>query len=289
MFRQSREHFEASAALYEPSRDFALAVLNVGNDLGVACKVVCAHSVWYLGYPDRALAWSEEGLALARQLSHPWSSAFGWCHAALLRIYRRDYAEALAAAEIGLAISRDNEFEMWTGYTSLLRGRALAEQGRHAEAIELIREGIALYRKGGNELECPLFAALLGEVCLMADRIEEGLAVVDEGLTQAQQHGIGVHEPELHRLKGELLLKAGGSSDRTTAASAMGYFERAMIVARKQEARSLELRAAMSMARVHQRQGRAAEGREVVRAVYESFVEGFGTRDLNDARTILGL
>jgi tetratricopeptide (TPR) repeat protein len=289
MFRESRAHFEASAALYEPSRDFALAVLNVGNDLGVACKVVCAHSVWYLGYPDRALVWSQEGVALSRQLSHPWSSAFAWCHTALLRVYRRDYAEALEAADIGLAISRENEFEMWTGYTLLLRGRALAEQGRHAEGIELIREGIHLYRKGGNELEYPLFAALLGEVFLMADRIEDGLAIVDDGLDQAECNGIRVHEPELHRLKGELLLKNGDSSDESRAAHAMACFERAAAMAREQEAKSLELRAAMSLARLYQRQGRAHEASDLVRPIYEWFAEGLETQDLKDARAMLTL
>ena len=143
-FTLSRQHFEASAALYDSSRDFALAVLHIGNDLGVACKTICAHSVWYLGYPDRALAWSMEGVALAGELSHHWSLAFAWCHAALLRCYRRDYGEARRAAETGLAIARDNDFEMWIGYTTLLRGRALADEGRRTEAIDLIRQGIAL-------------------------------------------------------------------------------------------------------------------------------------------------
>jgi tetratricopeptide (TPR) repeat protein len=287
MFARSRQHFEASDALYNPSRDFSLAVIHIGNDLGVACKTVNAHSVWYLGYPDRGLAWSHAGVRLARQLAHPWSLAFGLCHAALHRCYRREYEEALKIADEGLVISTENDFELWLGYFTLLRGRALAARGAHEEAIDLIRQGITLYRAGGNELECPLFAALLAEVCLLAGRIDEGLCEVDDGLARGERNGIGVHRPELHRLQGELLLAGRGGPDASNTTEAETAIERALQVARAQDAKVLELRAATSLARLRMRRQQFQKAHEILAPVYNWFTEGFDTPDLFDAREVL--
>jgi predicted ATPase len=161
------------------------------------------------------------------------------------------------------------------------RGWALAMQGHVAEGIALIRQGYAAFRATGGERGSLL--ALLAEALGKAGAAEEGLRVLAEGLALVEQHGERVHEAELYRLKGELLLALSG--DNATAAYAC--FQQALHVARQQQAKSLELRAAMSLGRLWQQQGKRDAACALLAPIYGWFTEGFDTTDLREAKALL--
>jgi predicted ATPase len=164
-----------------------------------------------------------------------------------------------------------------------LRGWAMARQGYHEEGIAQIQEGLAAYRATGSASARPLFLCLLAEACLEAGRLDDGLSALTEALAVADEHEIRHCEAELHRLKGELLLK----QDPSNAPEAQRCLERAIEIARKQSAKSLELRATTSLARLLAKQGRRDEARVMLAEIYGWFTEGFDTADLKDAKALL--
>src|ERR1700730_4729223 len=164
-----------------------------------------------------------------------------------------------------------------------LRGWANSAQGRSEEWIGQIQEGMAASRATGAELFRPYFLCLLAEAYMEAGRLDEGLRALTEALAAADENENRNYEPEMHRLKGELLLKR----DDSNIAEAQGCFERAIEIARKQSAKSLELRATMSLARLLAKQGRRDEARTMLADIYNWFTEGFDTADLKDAKALL--
>jgi predicted ATPase len=159
----------------------------------------------------------------------------------------------------------------------------MAEQGRSEEGIAQIQEGLAAFRATGAELMRPYFLCLLAEACMKTGRFDDGLSALTEALVAADEHENRAFEAEAHRLKGELLLR----QDDSKAAEAQSCFERAIEVARKQSARSWELRATMSLARLLAKQGRRDEARAMIAEIYGWFTEGFDTADLKDAKALL--
>jgi predicted ATPase len=171
----------------------------------------------------------------------------------------------------------------WAAYATTLHGRGLVELGQGEEAIAQIRQGLAGYRATGAELECPYFVALLAEALEKMGQIEAGLTVLAEMLGEVDTNGLRFHEAELRRLKGTLLM-ARAPDDRTEAE---GCFRQALDIARRQEAKSLELRAATSLSQLWQQQGKQAEAHELLAPIYGWFTEGFDTTDLREARALL--
>jgi class 3 adenylate cyclase/predicted ATPase len=278
-FAEARSHMERGLALYDPRQHRALAYRYGGYDPGMACRAIGAHALWYLGYPDQALAWSQEAIALGRDLAHPPTLAFALGHAGILHYHRREDRRTLALAEEAIALSAEHGIEFWEVFAELLVGWALARQGRGPEGIERIQRGLARYRVVGGELESPLWLAMAADAACVVGRLEEGLAAVAEGLDLAATMGVRFEEAELHRLHGELLLAQGGDADKDGERA----LRRALEIAAGQQARSVVLRVAISLARLPGRE-EAKLARQTLAESYQWFTEGFDTADLREAR-----
>jgi predicted ATPase/class 3 adenylate cyclase len=274
----ARDHLQRSLASYDPGKRRVPRAL---QDPGVACLSYSATTLWLLGYPEQAFATSREALALARTLQHPFSLAYALNIAAAHCQRAGDPAGARAMAEHASAISAEHGIPYFGAWGPIMRGWALTQEGRHQEGIELQREGLAAYVATGAQLARPYFLGLLAESHGAAARPREGLAVLDEALVVANRTGEVYWNAELHRLRGELILAEAGS------AASEACFRQALETARRQQATSLELRAAMSLGRLWRTTDRKSDGRRTLAEVYGRFTEGLDTRDLTDARRLL--
>jgi predicted ATPase len=281
-FAGARAHLEQGMALYNLQQHRSHAFL-YGYDSGVHCLSFGAWALWYLGYPDQALRRIHDALTLAQELSHPFSLAFALAFAAWLHQLRREAQAVQEQAVAIIALSTDQGFLFWVAWGTILRGWALAEQGQSVEGIAQMRQGIAAWRATGAELQRPYYLALLAEAHGKAGQADEGLRVLAEALTAMHTTGERQHEAELYRLKGELLLK----QDVPDAQEAERCLRQAVDVARQQQAKSFELRAAMSLSRLWQRQGKRQEAYDLLAPIYGWFTEGFDTADLQEAKTLL--
>jgi len=279
----AREHHEMAGSLYDPERHGSLVFRYGGIDAGVSCLGYAAWILWQLGYPDRALERGNEALALARSLSYPLSLAFAEYFVGILRQHRREARPAKETAEGAIALSAEHGFTLWLARATTLSGWAMAELGHNEEGIAQIEKGLAMYRATGAELDRPLQLCLLAEACRATGRFDDGLSALTEALAAADEHESRNYEAEMHRLKGELLLKR----DEANATEAKRCFRTAVEVARRQSARSLELRATISLARLLDKQGNRHEARAMLAEIYGWFTEGFDTADLKDAKALL--
>jgi predicted ATPase len=255
----------------------------MGQDPGVACRTYAAMTLWLLGYPEQALAYIHEALALAHALSHPYSLAFAQFWAAWVSQVRRDVPAVHEHAEAAVALSTDQGFTQWVALGTILRGWALAMQGQGEAGMAQLRQGIATWRATGAALLAPWFCTMLAEVSAYLGHVEDGLQALAEAHTLVEQHDERYWEAEVCRLRGVLLLRQPG----TPPAEAEAWLQRALDVARRQEAKSLELRAARSLARLWQQQDRSAEARDLLAPIYGWFTEGFNTVDLQEAKALL--
>jgi predicted ATPase len=275
-------HFAQGMALYDPQQHRASALL-YGDDAGVICRIMAAWTLWYLGYPDQGLARIDEALALAQHSAHPFSLGFALTFAAVSCLCRRERRAAQECAEAAISLATEQGFPHWWAMGSILRGWSLAHWGQAEEGLEQMHQGLIAFRATGAELHGPYFLALLAEVYGIMGQPAAGLTVLAEALTLADKTGEHLYEPELHRLKGVLLLQQ--SPDNHTEAHAC--FQHALDVARAQQAKSLELRAATSLSRLWQQQGRRNDARLLLSAVYTWFTEGFDTTDVQEAKALL--
>jgi TOMM system kinase/cyclase fusion protein len=283
----AREHYEELIALYDPQQHASYASLFV-HDPGVIGRCSEVFVLWYLGYPDQALKRIQEALTLARELSHLYSLglALAW-GAASLHQYRREGQAAQERAEAGITISTEQGFPEVLAIGTILRGWALAEQGQAEEGIAQIRQGLDAERATGAEYQCTFYLSLLAEACGTAGRVEDGLQALAAALAMVDHTGECVYEAELYRLQGQLTLQSQVESHKSTVEEAEACFLKALAVARKQQAKSWELRAVMSLAKLWQRQGKQKEAHEMLAAVYNWFTEGFDTKDLQEAKRLI--
>jgi predicted ATPase len=277
---EARAHLEQGMALYDPQQHRAHG-LRYGHDAGTSCLGFLSRVLWNLGYPDQALRRSREALALAQELGHPFSLAFTLRLTISLHQLRGEADEVLARTQRLLTLATEQGFAQLVATGTRDRGWALTMQGHVAEGMALMHQGMAAFRATGGVRAYPL--AWLAEVLGKAGEADEGLRVLAEGLALVEQHEERVFEAELHRLKGELLLQQSAAQQREAEES----FHQALDVARHQQAKSLELRAAMSLSRLWQRQGRRAEARELLAPIDGWFTEGFETADLQEAKALL--
>jgi TOMM system kinase/cyclase fusion protein len=275
-------HLEQGFALYDPQKHRSHA-FRATQDPGVACLSYAALPTWLVGYPDRASQHSHEALLLARELAHPLSlaGALGWT--ALLHQFRREGQAVQEPADAVITLSSEHGFAVYLAWGTMLRGWTLAEEGQGGEGIVQMRQGLAAWRATGSEVFRPYYLALLAEACGKRGQGEEGLRMLAEALALVENTGERWWEAELHRLKGELLLKQTIPNEQQAEAC----FDQALDVARHQQAKSLELRAAMSLSRLWQRQGRRDEARKLLEPIYGWFTEGFDTADLQEAKALL--
>jgi predicted ATPase len=282
-FASAREHMEQGMALYDSQRYHSLALRYGGFDPGLHSRYHAAFALWALGYPHQALERRHDTLTLARELSHPQSWASAAAHMAMFHSLRREWQAAQELAEAGMALSREHGFSLWLAWGTIHWGWALAEQGQIAEGIAQMRYGLAAWRATGTELIRPYFLGLLAEAYRKGGQAEEGLGAIDEALAMVQKHKETFCEAELYRLKGELLLSLAAGNETEAEAC----FHHALDMARHQQAKSWELRAAMSLSRLWQRQGQRAAACELLAPIYGWFTEGFDTADLQEAKALL--
>ena len=278
----AHRHFAQGIALYDPQQHRASTFL-YGEDTGVACRCRGAWALWYLGYPEQGLAWSQEALTLAQQSAHPFSLGFAFCCVAIFHQLRREVRAAQECAEAAISLSKEQGFAQWMAYCTILRGWALAQQGQAQESIEQMYQGMQAFRATGAETSGPYLLTLLVEAYGIMGQLDAGLTVLTKALALVDKTGDRFYEPELYRLKGELLLQQS-SSNQTEAESC---FHHALAIARNQQAKSLELRAATSLARLWQQQGKHGEAHALLVPVYSWFTEGFDTADLQEAKALL--
>jgi predicted ATPase len=278
----ARQHLEEALARDTPDQRRAL-VFRIGQDLGISCRIHAALLLWLLGYPEQALARLHEALALAHELPHPYSLAHARCWAAYVYQFRWDVPAVHEQAEAAVALSIEQGFPFWAAAGTILRGWALAMQGQGEEGLSQVRQGIAAYRATEAPLLLAYYCTLLADVSAHLGHPEDGLQALVEAHTLMEQQEERYWEAEVCRLRGVLLLRQPGASQ----AEAEAWVQRALDVARRQEAKSLELRAAMSLARLWQQQGKRLEARELLAPVYGWFTEGFDTADLQEAKALL--
>ena len=279
----ARRHLDRGMALYDKDQHRSHAFLYGGHDPGVCCRKVASWASWILGYPARGLEESLASLELSSELEHPTSIIVALVWACVFRDLRREYPAVREHARTLIALSTEHEASQWLAAGTIFDGAAGAELGEGIAAIAQIRRGVEAYGSTGAQLFVPYFLSLLARACWKVGEPREGLRVVGEALERVQTTGERVWESELIRLQGELRLAAAPAD----LAGSADCFRRAIDIARAQAARSWELRAASSLARVLIATGRRDEARHTLAGVYDWFTEGFETADLVDARALL--
>jgi predicted ATPase len=281
----ARRHQEQGLALYDRSQHCTLTAV-FGEDPGVGCLAYGAATLWHLGYPEQALQSVQASRSLAQDLSNPFNVAQALYYGAFTHLCRREVrrVEELAAALTELC--REQEFALLLAGGMILHGWCLAMQGPADEGISQIRQGLADWQATGALSHRPFHLALLAEALGREGEVRAGLTALDEAQDLCTASGECFLGAELHRLRGELLL-AGAKTDPSEWDAADACFRQALAVARAQQAKSLELRAVTSLARLYRQQGRKAEARPLLAETYAWFTEGFDLPDLQDAKTLL--
>jgi predicted ATPase len=279
---QARAHLEQATALYGSQPNHAIA-WRYGQDPAVVCHSYASWVLWLLGYPDHARTSSHHALTLAQELSHPFSLVYALGSASTFHYYLRDVEATHVQADATIALATEHGFPFWRATGMMRRGWALAMHGQGAEGLEQIHQGLTTRLATGTEEAPTSFLAGLAEAYGSAGQAEAGLHVLARAFTAIARSGAQHYEPELYRLKGELLLHQIVLDEE----QAETCFFQALDIARRQQAKSLELRAAMSLSRLWQQQSKGTEAYELLAPVYGWFTEGFDTADLRDARTLL--
>ena len=278
----ARAHFEQGMALYDPRQHRSHAFV-YGQDPGVTCRGFAAWPIWVLGYPDKALQSVHEALIMAQEFTHPFSLVYALTMVAVVHQFRREAQAVQERTEALMTLSTEQGFPYWLAFGTILRGWALTMQGEEAEGIAQMRQGLVAFQATEAELHRPYFLGLLAEVYGKIGQPEEGLTVLVEALDTVNKTEERNWEAELHRVKGELLLMQQGQK----VGEAEECFRQALDTARRQQAKSFELRASMSLSRLWQQQGKQEEARQMLAEIYGWFTEGFDTVDLLEAKTLL--
>jgi tetratricopeptide (TPR) repeat protein len=282
-FADARSHLVEALAGYDPIDCLSHRAIS-GLDPQSFCKGVAGWNDWFLGYPDRALQAALQGVALARSQGYPQSVDQALLAVAHTHLLRSEPDAALSYIDSALAISREHGFSMRIALVRLMRGWVLLSRTDDRSALTELSEGLAEFRATGARAWQTNFLALLAIGYLRAGKYAEGLSAIAEAHSLARVHDEYWWGPELHRLEGDLLLASPClAQDRVEQC-----YQNALESARRQEAKSWELRAATSMARLWREQGRSDEARELLAPVYGWFTEGFDTSDLKEAQAMLG-
>jgi tetratricopeptide (TPR) repeat protein len=254
----------------------------------VALHHFAAISLWMLGHPDQAAAEAREAVKLARDLAHPPSLAYAlsaFVHGA--PFFLGDVEAVEAAALEAIELSRAGQFSLWPPTNQVYRGSLMVAAGDVHTGLTQMRDGFATYRAAGGGLLRTPMRALMAQATWKSGDAPGALVILSDALADISSSQEHTYEPELHRVRGEILASRESGHLRSEG-KAEASFRSALALARQQRARSLELRAAVSLATFLDKQGRSDEGRPVVREVYASFTEGFETPDLRIARALLG-
>ncbi|KVD91782.1 ATP synthase subunit beta [Burkholderia stagnalis] len=282
----ARTHQEQALAIYDPEQHQA-HVFAHGVDPGIRALNFLTLTLWLQGYPDQALKRSMEALALAQKLAYGPTLAFTLAYASELHQLRRESSLAREHAEAVVTLSTEHGLPYWLAWGTFFGGWALTERDHLAEGIARMSEGLAADRAAGGEDQRSYFLALLADCHRRAGDRETGMRLLDEAMAILDKAGERCFEAELHRLKGVMLIDESNDDVSVSIDAAEACLQRAIEVARAQGARSLELRAVTSLARLWRRVGRVAEARQALSEIYGWFTEGFDTADLREAKALL--
>jgi predicted ATPase len=279
---EGRVHFDQAVALYDPAEHRSLAT-RFGLDGGVVILSHRSLSLWLLGYPDSALAESDRALRDAREIGQATTLMFALAFTSLNLIHCGNFAAASAQADEVVALADEKGILFWKHYGAMRQGCVLAVTGKASHAVQMITSGITAYRSTGSTFWMPLHLSDLAKAHAELGQFDDAWRCIGEAIKTAETTKERWCEADMHRIAGEIALM----SPAPDAAKAEDYFEHALAVARKQQAKSWELRAAMSMARLWRDQGKRQQAHDVLAPVYGWFTEGFDTLDLKEAKALL--
>ena len=279
---QGRTHLHAAIALYNAAEHRPLAA-RFGQDQRVANLSYRALALWVLGYPEAALADFVQAISDARETGQAATVMFALGHAPLALLWCGDYVTAAKVIEEVIALSDEKGALAWNVAGKLNQGWLFALTNKAADAVQMINSGITAWRSIGSKLWMPHYLSYLARAYAEIGQLNDAWRCIGEAMTAVETTKEGLWEAEIHRMAGEIALL----SSQPDAAKAQDYFEHALAVARQQQAKSWELRAAMSMARLWRDQGKPDEARDLIAQVYGWFTEGFDTRDLKEGKMLL--
>jgi adenylate cyclase len=297
-FQSALTHGECVCARYDPGRHRALA-LSYASDPKVSTLTYVAPALWFSGQPDQAVCRIEEAVVLAEQIGHPASLAWAIDFAAAIHFLRRDREATLAWADRGITLATEQGFRLWLGVGLLFRSWALAQRGQGGEAIDVLQQAMAAVASAGQEVASTLFLGVAAEVYGKAGQLDEALQFLTGALAMVERNGEHFFEAQLHCTRGELL-EAMARDRRTTRptaapsaeavsgrAGAEQSYRRGLEIARAQQAKALELRAALRLARLWRADGRTADAHTLLGPLYGRFTEDLDSPDLVETRELL--
>jgi predicted ATPase len=281
-FAQARMHFDRAIALYDPAAHRPLAAL-FGQDNKMAALTIRSWALWLLGYPDAALADAEYALKHAREIGQAATLMYALVNGSLTHIQSGNYAAAKTRTDELLALADEKSALYWRAQGTIWQGCVFALTGKASNAVQMITSGITVWRSTGATLFIPWYLSNLARAHAQLGEVNEAERYIGEAMTTLKTGKENWCDAEVNRTAGEIALLA------PTPDTAKGevYFNRALNVARQQQAKSWELRAAMSMARLWRDQGKRDEARDLLAPIYGWFTEGFDTRDLKEAKALL--
>jgi class 3 adenylate cyclase/predicted ATPase len=279
---EGRAHYDQALALFDPVEHRALAP-RFAQDVRVAILSYRSLALWMIGYPEAALADAEYALKDAREIGHASTLMYALFHGPLTHILCGDYLTATAEADEGVTLADAKGALVFKALGMLGQGCSLALTGKAADAIQVIATGNAALQTTGAALWAPLSLSYLARAHAELGQFDNAGRCISEAMAAMETTKEKWWEAEVNRVAGQIVLQSPASD----AAKAEAYFERALVVARAQQARSWELRAAMSMARLWRDQGKPQQARQLLAPVYGWFTEGFDTRDLKEAKALL--
>lgn len=279
--RSAEDYFQKGIPIYNPAEYHQACVSLQGHDTGVCGQALGAMNLWLYGYPDRALQRSRDSYKLSIEVHHPYSQAFGLFARSILALFNRDETQLEKWTEEFLNYSFKNKYNFFMVTSGIAYGWYLARIGHFQEALQQMIKSTNAMHQGKTYSPRPLLVSTFMDVYRMAGQVDEGIQVFRQELEEFPITGERLMEPEIRRLHGELLLMQDNSQQ------AEQEFQLALNIARKQEAKSLELRAGMSLARLWQIQNKPQEARQILSDIYNWFTEGFETADLQEAKVLL--
>jgi predicted ATPase len=279
---EGRGHLDRAIALYDPAEHRPLAT-RFGTDTAVAVLAFRSWALWLLGYPEAALRDADDALRNALEIGQAATLMFALFRASVPYTLCGNRAAAAAQAQELVALAEEKGSLHWKAYGMVSQGSVLALTGRASDATEMLISGMAAMRTTGATLRIPFHLPHLARAHAELGQFEAAWRCIGEAMTTAETTKEKWCEAEIHRTAGEIALL----SPEPDAAQAQAYFERAIAIARAQQAKSWELRAATSLARLWRDHGRRAEARDLLAPVYGWFTEGFDTSDLKEAKALL--
>jgi class 3 adenylate cyclase/tetratricopeptide (TPR) repeat protein len=280
---EAREQLERAVEMFGTSEEAdRLAARAAGQDAGVAMLVLKAWVFWLLGQVDEAVACMAAALERADAVQHAHTYAYAWYYASVLHALRGEPAIAQGYAERCLAISEQHGFRQWLGLAHAIRGICAAVLNASAGRLDEVATALDQYQRAGYQLGVTAQFVLLCPALLLRNEPEAALELIDHGLSIVSRNSERFFEAELYRLKARALLMRSAPN-----AEVESLLDQALRTARSQQARSLELRAAIDLARLWMQQGKRAQARDVLSSIYGRFTEGFDTQELKNAHTLL--